>query len=100
MRNETLPDEEVSQDPQHSEPEHHPHPVTVTVNERPVALPTNDVTGLEIKQAAIAQGVPIQLDFVLSEELEQRRTRIIGNGDRIRVTERSRFLAIPPDDNS
>jgi hypothetical protein len=78
----------------------HPHPVTVTVNERPVALPTDHVTGLEIKQAAIAQSVPIQLDFVLSEELGDKHTRIVGDNDRVTVNDRSRFLAIAPDDNS
>jgi len=76
------------------------HPVTVTVNERAVALPDNHVTGLEVKQAAIAQGVPIQLDFVLSEELGERRARIVGDAETITVSDHSRFLAIPPDDNS
>ena len=77
-----------------------PHPITVQVNERPVALPTNHVTGLDIKNAAIAQAVPIQLDFVLSEELGGHKTRLIGDGDELTVNEHSRFLAIPPDDNS
>jgi len=76
------------------------HPVTVTVNERPVALPNNHVTGLEVKQAAMAQSVSIQLDFVLSEELGEKRTRIVGDNDIVSVSDRSRFLAIAPDDNS
>lgn len=76
------------------------HPVTVTVNERPVALAEAKVTGLQIKEAAVSQGVPIQLDFVLSEELSERRTRIIGDAEAVHVSDRSKFLAIPPDDNS
>jgi hypothetical protein len=35
-----------------------PHTVTVTVNGRPVVLPDHEATGLEIKRAAIAQGLP------------------------------------------
>ena len=81
-------------------PETKAHPVTVTVNERPVALADDEVTGLQIKQAAVSQGVPIQLDFVLSEELGERRARIIGDAEAVHVSDRSRFLAIPPDDNS
>ena len=38
--------------------ERHDRTVTVTVNNRAVELDRHRVTGLEIKQAAIAQGVP------------------------------------------
>jgi hypothetical protein len=75
-------------------------PVTVTVNGRPVTLPGHRVSGLQIKQAAVEQGVPIQLDFVLSEELGDHRTKIVGDTDIVSVLDRSRFVAIPPDDNS
>jgi Multiubiquitin len=81
-------------------PEGRQHVVTVHVNERPVRLPTHDVTGLEIKQEAIAQGVPIQLDFILVEELEHGRTKTIGDTDPVHVTDHSRFLANDGDDNS
>jgi hypothetical protein len=73
--------------------------VTVHVNERPVRVP-HRVTGLGIKQGAIDQGIPIQRDFVLSEDLGERRTKIIGDADVLSVTERSRFVAVAPDDNS
>jgi hypothetical protein len=76
------------------------HLVTITVNERPVVVHGPKVTGLQIKQAAIDQGVPIQLSFVLSEEKPNRRTEIIGDNDVVTVTEHSRFVAIPHDDNS
>jgi hypothetical protein len=73
--------------------------VVIHVNERPVSVP-HRVTGLEIKQAAISQGVPIQLDFILSQELNDRRTKIIGDIDTVSVSEHSRFVAVAPDDNS
>jgi Multiubiquitin len=73
--------------------------VVIHVNERPVRI-IRRVTGLGIKQAAIEQGVPIQIDFVLSQELADRRTKIIGDGDLIEVNEHSRFVAVAPDDNS
>ena len=74
--------------------------VTITVNERPVVVHGPKVTGLQIKQAAIDQGVPIQLSFVLSEEKPNHRTEIIGDSDIVTVTKNSRFVAIPHDDNS
>jgi hypothetical protein len=74
--------------------------VTVHVNERPVHLPGHHVAGLEIKQAAIAQSVPIQLDFILVEELGHDRTKPITDAKHVHVTHHSRFLANDGDDNS
>jgi hypothetical protein len=74
--------------------------VKILVNEKPVALDGKKQTGLSIKKAAIAQGVAIQLDFVLSIELGGGKTRLIGDDDRIEVHPHDRFLAIPNDDNS
>ncbi len=51
-------------------------------------------------QAAIAQGVKIELSFVLSEELPNRKTRIVGDTDVVTVTKHSPFIAVAPDDNS
>jgi Multiubiquitin len=75
------------------------HPVIIHVNEQPVRV-DHRVRGRELKQAAIDQGVPIQLDFVLSEELADRRTRIIGDDEVVEVNAHSRFIAVAPDDNS
>ncbi len=77
-----------------------PHTVEIHVNNRPVTVPRPRITGLEIKQAAIAQAVPIQADFVLSEELPNHKTKIIGDTDVVTVTKESRFVAVAPDDNS
>ena len=63
-------------------------------------LEDKEQTGLTIKQAAIAQGVGIQLDFVLSIERGGGKTGLIGDDDRIKVHPHARFLAIPNDDNS
>jgi hypothetical protein len=85
-------------EPVRPEPGH--HAVEITVNERPVTVDDRRLTGLQIKEAAIAQGVPIAVDFVLSEELEHGRTKIIGDRDVVTVQEHSRFDAVAPDDNS
>lgn len=83
----------------------HPHEprsrtLTIQVNEHPVKMKGDRTTGLEIKTAAKAQGVPIELDFVLVEELGGGRTRVVGDADPVHLTPRSRFLANDGDDNS
>jgi predicted nuclease with TOPRIM domain len=76
-------------------------PIEVVVNDKyKVSLIGKKQTGLSIKQAAIEQHVPIQLDFVLSIELGGGKTEIIGNDQPIKVKKGDRFLAIPDDDNS
>ncbi len=78
----------------------HRHVVTIEVNGHPVKIEGPRVTGAQIKVAAIAQGVPIQSDFQLSEELGDHRTRVVGDNDVVAVHEGSRFVAVAPDDNS
>jgi hypothetical protein len=79
---------------------HHGAVVTVHVNERPVSLTAHETTGLKIKEVAIAQGVPIEPDFILVEELGHDRTKAIADNDPVHVTDHSRFLANDGDDNS
>ena len=56
----------------------HKNPIfTVSVNEHPVKLLGHTETGVEIKTAAIEQGVDIELNFVLEEELPDGDLRII-----------------------
>ncbi|MGH3766262.1 MAG: multiubiquitin domain-containing protein [Pseudonocardiaceae bacterium] len=74
--------------------------IEIAVNNRPVRVEDKRLTGLEIKQAAIAQGVPIQLDFLLSEQLGHGQTRIVGDTDEIKVNIHSKFTAVAGDDNS
>lgn len=81
--------------------EHHDrNEVTVTVNEMPVKLRGRKATGAEIKQAAIKQGVLIQSNFILQEELPNGTSRIVGDNDEVHLREHLRFTAIAPDDNS
>jgi hypothetical protein len=83
--------------PEHSTDRH--RTMGVTVNRQPVDLPDRKVTGLEIKEAAIGQGVQIQLDFQLSVK-HGGRYEVIGDTDTITVHENEEFLAVAPDDNS
>lgn len=73
--------------------------IRVTVNNQAVDLPDREVTGLEIKQDAIDQGVQIQLNFPLSVKQGDRYVPV-GDGETIRVHEGEKFLAVAPDDNS
>ena len=75
-------------------------PVEIEVNNKPVRLPRRRVSGLQIKEAAIAQAVQIDLGFQLWEELGEGRERQIGDTDEVTVRDGTRFTAIAPDDNS
>ena len=76
-----------------------PHTVEILVNTKPVQVPS-EVTGAEIKAAAIAAGVPIQPDFVLSEVLPSGRQKIVPDDRKIHLKDGDEFWAIPGDDNS
>jgi hypothetical protein len=76
------------------------HAITITVNNQPVEVQEKLLTGLEIKEAAIAQGVSIQLDFLLSEQLSNGQARIVGDTDEVKVHEHAKFTAVAGDDNS
>jgi hypothetical protein len=84
------------------ENEHKPHDgkVEVTVNGRPVLLQGTHATGAQIKAAAIAQGVAIQQNFVLQEELPNGTSIIIGDADEVHLRPHLKFTAIRHDDNS
>lgn len=75
--------------------------IHITVNEKPVTVHQHEATGLQIKEAAIAQHVPnIKPDFVLSQELGERRSRVIGDNQTIELHDHQKFIAVAPDDNS
>jgi hypothetical protein len=76
------------------------HEIRVTVNGQFVVLTSRTVTGLQVKEAAIAAGVPIQLDFVLSEVRPSGEQKIIPDDREITVKSGDEFWAIPGDDNS
>lgn len=74
--------------------------VDVTVNHVPVTLAHDRVNGLQIKEAAIAAGVPIDTTFKLSLEIKKGVWQIIGNHEETDVTEHAVFRAVSGDDNS
>lgn len=77
-----------------------PHVFAITVNGMPVSIIGPKTTGRAVKEAAIAAGVPIQLDFILSEELPNRKTRLVRDDDEVSIHEGSEFVALANDDNS
>lgn len=78
----------------------HAKEVEISVNGRPVKMTGKLATGAEIKQAAVNQGVSIQLNFVLQEELPNGSSKIIGDTDPVHLRPHLKFTAIAPDDNS
>ena len=74
--------------------------VDVTVNDKPVVLIGVKQTGASIKKSAIDDGVNIKEDFVLSIELGDGKTKLVGDDEYIEVHDGQRFLAIENDDNS
>lgn len=85
---------------QHNQEQDQGHQVTITVNNKPVTVAGPKVTGLQIKEAAIADGLQIELDFLLSEELPSGEARIVGDTDVVAVNKNSKFTAVAGDDNS
>jgi hypothetical protein len=74
--------------------------VQVLVNSQKVVLNESEATGAEIKAAAIAAGVPIQPDFVLSEVLPSGKQKMVPDDKKIHLKDGDEFWAIPGDDNS
>ncbi len=86
--------------PQQTERTQHHRTVEISVNRHQVTVSKLRQTGLGIKQAAIDQGVPIELGFQLSEQLGPHQTRIVGDTDEVAVHKGSVFFAVAGDDNS
>jgi hypothetical protein len=82
-----------------SNTELHPHAVSITVNKKSVTLPSAETTGLAIKEAAIAQGVNIQVSFKLYL-IKDHEQIPVPNDERLKVHEHEHFRAVAPDDNS
>lgn len=74
--------------------------VTIEVNDHKVEMPAGPATGLEIKEAAIKEHVNIQLNFVLQVQLPNGSSKVIGDSDKVPLTEHLAFTAIAADDNS
>ncbi len=79
--------------------ESRPKNITVVLNTHAVVLPSPETTGLAIKEAAIAQGVKIEVFFKLF--LIRGHTQIpVTNDEHLKVHEHEEFRAVAPDDNS
>ncbi|QNE35377.1 multiubiquitin domain-containing protein [Leifsonia shinshuensis] len=74
--------------------------VDVLFNKQQIVLQQRKYTGLELKEAAIRQGVAIQLTFVLFELKHNGRRTPIGDHDTVQVNKESEFAAMDNDDNS
>jgi hypothetical protein len=84
-----------------ADPHHGDHgQVDVVVNNQQVRLPHRRDTGLEIKTAAMEQGVRIDVGFQLWQEFPDGTERQVGDQDELTVRAGAVFSAIAPDDNS
>lgn len=77
-----------------------PRPVLIEVNTKPVKIDGPAATGLDIKQAAIDQGVKIQLDFHLTALAEDGKEDPIADDDTVTLHYGQKFFAVDGDDNS
>jgi len=82
-----------------SDTHRHPPRLRVTVNGQPVELDDRRITGLDIKRAAIAQGVAISENFQLSVK-QGKHYDVVGDTDEVTARKDLEFLAVAPDDNS
>ena len=87
----------ITEPPQLDEQVH--HRIAVTVNRRPVTLRGHEQTGRSVKEAAIAQGVRIQVDFLLSRK-QGHKFRPVPDQEQIHVHADDQFRAVDGDDNS
>lgn len=71
----------------------------ILVNKKSVTVSGPNATGLTIKEAAIAFTVEIELDFQLAL-VKNKKRRIIGDDEVVRVEDGTEFVATAPDDNS
>jgi len=85
---------------QHHHPDPHTRKIEIHVNERPVHMIGHRHTGLEIKEAAIAQHVKIERDFLLYLVRDHQPNKQIEDDEEVTITDKSRFHAIADDDNS
>lgn len=76
------------------------HTTQIKVNKKTVEVEGPRLTGIQIKQAAIDQGVKIELDFELKQLLPNGDRKIIGDDDVVTVNKNSMFVATAADDNS
>lgn len=72
----------------------------ISVNRKPVEVGEPLITGLEIKETAIDQGVAIDLDFQLTKVNADGKQPTVGDSEKVDVREFKTFFATAGDDNS
>lgn len=75
-------------------------PLLIEVNNNEVKIDGPAATGLQIKQAAIAEGVKIELDFHLTVLRDDGKEDPVGDDEPIELHRGQKFFAISGDDNS
>jgi len=78
----------------------HSTTISIEVNNKRVDLHQREVTGNEIKAAAIQQGVAIEQDFLLYIVRAGGHLDRVQDDEKVTVHEGERFRAITPDDVS
>ena len=74
--------------------------IDIEVNNWPVVLHRREVTGHDIKVAAIQQCVAIELDFLLYIVGGHGQLEPVSDNQEVTVHEHERFRAVTPDDVS
>lgn len=77
-----------------------PGPVWIEVNNNPVKVDGPRAKGLQIKQAAIDEGVKIELDYVLAVEDAEGKRHIVGDRESVQLHDGQKFFAATGDDDS
>ncbi len=75
------------------------HAVTIKVNGNDVTLQSRKATGMQIKQAAIAQGVAIQPDFNLYRRVGGK-LKLVPDSETIELHDNEEFKAVTPEEPS
>ncbi|MEO8901170.1 MAG: multiubiquitin domain-containing protein [Polyangiaceae bacterium] len=79
--------------------EKHDHHVVARVNNKPVRLSDHKVSGLDLKQAAINQGVNIKVNYALYR-LKGDHQKPVADDQVINVRDNEEFRCVSGDDNS
>lgn len=75
--------------------------ITIKVNTKPVVLHSAEVTGRQIKEAAIGQGLEIKLDFQLwEEEHGGHEMKSIGDDELVKIHNNLEFTCNTGDHDS
>jgi hypothetical protein len=77
-----------------------PKVVEAVFNKKPILLPKERISGLEIKQEAISQGFAIQPTYVLFQVKNRNHRTVIGDTDTVQIHDGIEFAAVADDDNS